>query len=350
MEKKVAKYLFFLPAFLVLLGMPASGQAAQTDNKGENPILLIDSQPVYWPEFHFWLNYIGSYYKSVHGYQQIPDWNVQQNGKSLRDFFLSSSVHYVCKDRAIEALAKENGVDLSKEDQEQIEEERRKNIRIYGSEQEYLYTVQSTYGSESVYRYLTRIDMLGNALFASQYGAVGEKCSDVCVADYVAKKGLMAAKYIFLSASGPDGKALSETEIAKNRELLNQLAGRLAHSSEPLKLFDSLMEKYSDDKSFSDYPDGVLFTAGSKGAEFESAWQGLKEHEISGIVQAGDGLYLVLRMPIFAEMKVDSAGNTLRYWTAYRGLFGQRIEERCAQMQIDYKDGYKGIDVEKALR
>lgn len=342
--RRIHGYIFLL----ILLFLPLPSFTASGETPAKAPLLLIDSQPVYWTEFRFWLNYIESFYKSSHGYETIPDWSVKQGGKSLRDFFLSTAVQYACNDRAIEALAKENHFELSKDDLEKIEETRRGQVKIYG-EQEYLRVVESMYGSEDQFKYLTRIDLLGNSLFESLYGAKGEKCTDACVSQYVTDHHLMAVQFIFLSGSGSDGKALRAEELEKKDAVLKEILSQLHKSSDPQSLFINLVNKYSEDKSFTDFPEGILFASGSKGKDFESAYLSLKEHEYSGIVKTGEGSYILLRVPVSAEMKVDISGNNLRYWAAYRGLFKSRIDERCAAMKIEYKDGYDKINVEKIL-
>jgi hypothetical protein len=130
---------------------------------------------------------------------------------------------------------------------------------------------------------------------------------------------------------------------AQSREVLQDILDRLGKSENPLTLFAALMDKTSEDKSFS----GV---SGGKGKEFDSAYRRLKEHEYSGIVKTSEGSYIIMRMPVSPELTVNSAGDTLRYWTAYNGLFKNRVEGRCAKMKIEYKDAYYGIDVEKLLR
>jgi len=306
----------------------------------ETLILTVNSTPVYWPEFYFWLNYIEKYYKKIHNLNEITDWSVEQNGMSLSEFFLSSAVGYACKDRAIEAKAKELGIELSVHDLAEIEKLRKSNIKIYGSELEYLRIVGSMYVSEEVLNYLTKIDYLGNYMFKYFYGSNGEKCPDEEVSAYVEKTGYRCAKYIFLSNTDSNGKELSAEESAENYKLLENILGRLGASDEPLTLFDALMKEYGKDMEISNYPDGRLFVSGGMGEEFESAYSKLKENEYSGIVKTDNGYYIILRMPIFPDMMIDSSGNTLRYWTAYGYLFKNQVEALSAKMEIKYEDAY----------
>jgi hypothetical protein len=309
-------------------------------------ILTVGYSPVYWPEFHFWLNYIQKYYRNFHNLDKITDWSVKQNGMSLKEFFLSCAVGYACKDRAIEAKAKELGIELSAGDLAEIEKQRKDNIRIYGSESEYLHIVRSMYLSEEVFNYLTKIDYLGNYMFKHLYGAKGEKCTDEEVSAYVKKEGYMCAKYIFLSSTDAEGAALSPEKREENYKLLENILGRLDTSSDPLPLFDALMKESGKDRTILNYPDGRLFVSGGMGEEFESAYLKLKENKYSGVVKDNKGCYIILRKPIFPDMTADSGGNTLRYLTAYEYLFKNQIEGLSAKMKIKYEDAYYKIDIE----
>ncbi len=311
-------------------------------------ILTINDTPVKWPEFHFWLNYIAKYYKASLGIDKITNWNVDQNGMHLRDFFLATAVGYARKDRAIEAKAAQLGIDLSEKDRAEIEKKRISNIKIYGSELEYRRIVSSMYMSEEVFNYLTRIDYLGNYLFEYFYGAKGEKFSDKEISAYIEDGGYICAKYIFISGKDADGNDLGSKKRMENQRLLEDLLGRLDASDAPLPLFTKLMNEYGEDKTISSYPDGRLFPAGVREKAFETAWLKLKENQYSRIVTTDAGDYIILRMPISPTMTADSAGNTLRYRAAYE-TFKKQVEDWSTKMKVDYQDAYYKIDVEGIL-
>jgi hypothetical protein len=310
-------------------------------------ILTVGSSPVYWPEFHFWLNFIQKYYKSYHNIDKITDWSVKQNGMSLKEFFLSNAAAYACKDRAIEAKARELGIELSVRDLAEIEKRRNDNINIYGSEQEYIRIVSSMYISEDVFNYLTRIDYLGNNLFEKLYGAKGEKCSDKDISDYVKEQGLMCSKYIFLADADTSEKETNAEQLNGNYRLLEDILARLDKSADPIALFNTLMKEYNQDSSISDYPDGCLFVPGAMEQEFESAYLKLEENKYSRIVKTLKGCYIILRKTISPDMTVDLSGNTLRYRIAYDNLFRKQIETLSEKMEVKYEDAYYSIDPEK---
>lgn len=323
---------------------PAAGDRLTS----QSLILTVNAAPVHWPEFHFWLNYIGKYYKAALGIEEITDWNAQQNEMSLEDFFLATAVGYACKDRAIEAKAKELGIELAPQDLAEIEEKRTSNIRIYGSVSEYRRIVASMYMSEEVFNYLTEIDYLGNDLFTHFYGENGEKFTDREVSAYVEEGGVKCAKYIFRSNLDTDGNPLPAEKQAENTRLLEDLLGQLDASDDPPALFTELIKAYGEDEAMSRLPHGRLFASGSRGTAFETAFSKLKENKYSGIVATKEGSYIILRLPVFPDMTADSAGNTLRYRAAYE-RFKKQVETWSMAMDVVYEDGYYQVDVKQLL-
>jgi hypothetical protein len=312
-------------------------------------ILTVDSNPVRWSEFLFWLRYIEKYYVKYHNLDKITDWSAKQNGMGLKEFFLSTAVGYASKDRAIEAKAKEQGIGLTADDLAEIQKQKESNLRIYGSRSEYLIIVNRMYVSEQVFDYLTKIDYVSKHLFKHLYGAKGEKCTNAEITAFVNKKGFMCAKYIFLSNVDARGIALSAEKLAQNYKLLESITAQLEASKTPITLFDTLISKHSNEGSLLNYPDGRLIESGGIGAEFEKAYWQLDEKKYSGIVKTEDGYYIILRYPIFPEMTADSSGNTLRYVTAYEHLFKTQIEAWSAKAKIKYEDAYYEVNVEGVL-
>ncbi len=310
-------------------------------------ILTVDGDPVYWPEFLYWLRFIAGYYETQNDLEAIADWTTQINGAPLKDFFLSSAVDYAGRHRALETHAAGMGFAITGAQRQEMASIRAENVSVYGSESEYQRIIRQTYVSESVYDYLLEIGYLSQQVFAALYGDGGEKCTDADVSAYVSAKGLLSARYVFLSNTGTGTAPLSAEEKAGNRDLLEDLIGRLDRSDDPIGLFADFVTQYGQDPDAAPYTDGVVFTSAAMPAEFMAAFDQLEENQWSGVVETGEGLYLIMRVPLRPDMIADQAGNTLRYRAAYEYLYEKQVNAWYADMKVEFAKAYDSIDVER---
>jgi hypothetical protein len=323
---------------------PAFAAASATPSS-ERVALIVDGQPVYESEFRFWLRFIMRYYRQSTGQSSISNWNAQQNGLPLREFFLKSASDYAAKDRAVESLCRELGVQLSAVDQSAMSLAREKELRVYGSESEYRRVVSTMYMSEAVFQYLSRMDYLATHLFDRLYGADGAGCDDACVASYVQKEGMHAARYLFIGKLGTDSKPRSAAQVRALRARLAEYRQQLTASKNPSEALLKLIAEYGEDIELNALPDGRLIAAQGKGAVFDAAIAALGENQISQTVETDDGYYLIQRLAIRPTMVADTTGKTLRYWAAYQSLFKPKIEARAATLTIERREAYAAIDL-----
>ena len=348
----------FSPAFFILSALLALTFTtvchADTGNgeikySSETAMVKIDSDTVYWPEFRFWLNYISRFYKQTHQLKQIDNWNSVENGQPLTQFMLSSAINYACNDRAIEQLSSQYGIALSSEDIAEIDQQKTDTIKTYGSKFEYLRIVTRMYYAESVYDYLTRIDYLSRYLFARLYGRNGSRVTDKQIDDYVQNRQYRRAKYIFLGNTEIGGQARTEQQRQHNFDQLLTLRKQLDAADDPVTLFNQLVQQYSEDVDSISYPDGHLFLPGAMPAAFETAYEQLNNNEYSNVVRSDNGDYLILRLPITADIAVNGTQKSLRYWTAYDYLFKNRITTECRKMAIQPLQAYQTLDLSKTI-
>ena len=112
---------------------------------------------------------------------------------------------------------------------------------------------------------------------------------------------------------------LSEEEIVQKTALAEDIIAQIEESDDPVALFESLADQYSEDPGRKTNPTGYIFTPGTMVAEFESATEALGYGEISGLVKSDYGYHIILRRDIaeglalypeektqFAEMHLSS--------------------------------------------
>lgn len=91
---------------------------------------------------------------------------------------------------------------------------------------------------------------------------------------------------------------LSEEEVLEKTALARDILTRLEDSGNSVDLFNRLADEYSEDPGRQTNPTGYLFTPGTMVQEFESATEGLKYGEISGLVESDYGYHIILRKDI----------------------------------------------------
>ncbi|MGC4083337.1 MAG: hypothetical protein QM736_14820 [Vicinamibacterales bacterium] len=324
-----------LPILLILASgfACAAGPALPAAQAG--PALLhIDGEPVFAAELDFWLRNVGKYYLASRKLERIDDWSAQQNGMPLREYLVSSAVEYVRRDRVIEAQAASRGIRLGADQELDILNARTEQMRIYGSDAEYGRVVASMYGSEALFDYLTRIELLGDAVFADLFGAGGERCDDDCVTAYAAREHLMPARTLHFAAKDPANRTLSAGERRANRRKLHAVLARLRADPSPAAAFAA---EANDG--------GPQFALAQSDARLPVVLERLKPGEISGVISTDQGDWLILRMAIDPAMPVDAAGHSLRRQAAYDSLFKPWVLDRARAQSIERLPALGQLDV-----
>ena len=139
---------------------------------------------------------------------------------------------------------------------------------------------------------------------------------------------------------------LDEETVAEKRALAEDILARLraAEGEEQLKLFDELMEEYSEDGRDKD---GHISTAGYEATlgnmvkGYEEGSLALGFGEISDIVESSFGYHIILRQEV--EFRSAAAEEYAEEYRDY--LLGQKIDEWVSGAQVTRSDTLTGLDV-----
>jgi hypothetical protein len=287
--------------------------------------------PLYWPEYKFWLRYSAKTH------------NQSQQAVS------NQAIEYACNDRAIEAAAVQEGLTISQVTLEGLEQERQKNIKIYGSASEYFRMVVILYGSETVYRYLQHIDALSVQLFNHWYGSHGQKIGTQDVDDYLHKKRYLSAYYLTLPLHDSLKKPLNRAQKQHHKKQLAQWRQQVIKAKNPLATFKNLIKQYSDDPKVGSFPNGRQFIPGTFSSALEAEIRHVKSGQLSEVIEDENGLHLVMPILLIPTSFLNGTGKSLTYWTAYDGLFKARITGICKAMSMKISATASQIDLNKVL-
>ena len=306
----------------------------------------------------YWFNYTISYtlqqYYSM-GYMNV-DWAADMgDGVTVADAMLGSalelaSYYTLLPNKAIH----EYGLEPDQEDLKLVEKDMAEAEAHFGSVEKAKHYMWMNMTSEDFYRDLVSASSLELKLQEELFGVGGEyEPTDAEVLAYAADElGYYGAKHILLMTvsqdefvyddeGNPTGYApLDEQTIAEKKKLAEDLLAKLRASKDPVTLFDSLMNEYSEDTGLAAYPDGYSAYPGQMVAPFETAATALKEGEISDIVESEFGYHIILRTPLEpANFKGD-------YIAAQVDVLAKQWLEAS---ELETNESYDSLDPIKAI-
>lgn len=315
-------------------------------------MLTVDGVDVTWGELFYWL-VSDVQIMAAYG-SPITDWDAEcpfDTTKTNRQFVQEGALDTVTRSNVIEAKAKDAGVELTAEDKAEVDATWQAGVDNYGGGDEaaFIEYLKQSYVSKATYDKITRTGKLATRLQEDIYGANGEKLSEQEVLDEAKAMGYMRVKHIYLPATDAEGNALTEEQLAQNKETLESLRTQLLTYSDTAAMeaaFDQMMTTYSQDPGRETYPDGYTFMYGDFGNEtFESAAQTLGEYELSPVVEAAGGCHLILRLPLRADDIVLN-GTTLRLVVS-QSLFQTSVTGWSDEADVALTNDYKKLDLAK---
>ena len=107
--------------------------------------------------------------------------------------------------------------------------------------------------------------------------------------------------------------------------------------------FDTLLEKYGEDPGMTIRKDGYFFTKGEMVEPFEKAAFGLKEGEISYIVETDYGYHIIVRMPFDKNAMLASPDYAKIQANAGNASILKKLEEIPSQISLKYVDNFDGL-------
>ena len=323
----------------------------------EDVVGSVDGRPVTWDEYFYWLHNWGteaeSYIQMLALYGQSLGWNDKLSSDSdetLADYVLELANDYTRQFNVIEAVAAENGVTLTSEDEEALAAQLQETIISAcgegATEEDFDALLKENYISRAMYDRVSSSERLVDNTFAALYGERGEKISDAAALGYLEDNGYLCASHILFMTIDPDTyEELDAETVAQKKQQAEAVYAELLAIEDPeerLQRFAELKEQYCEDSGKAVYPDGYLFTSGSMVEEFENAVLALAANEISEPVKSFYGYHVILRLPLDADMTMSYADDgtpmTARSTYAeeqFSAMMTARVEESALTLNDD---------------
>ena len=295
---KLKREMSMLMAGALSVGMLAGCGAA----KDNTPVAMtIDGEDVKASELAAYIVYNMTYYEKSFGMEmsQMADATIFD---SIKEGCKSQAVQY----RAIEKLAKEEGVTLSKESRKKLEENKNANREALGSkgngftrwlkytikgDEDPFVTYLNSYGyTEALYDHNTETMQLQEDIINKYYdnGAIKEQF----------EKTYLHAKSILISDNDSDGNVLTGSELeAAKKKAEDVLAKAKANPDD----FDKLWKENNSDTAQKD--DGYYFTEGDMVDEYYKAVKNMEVDAINAelVYHEGYGWFIIKKLALKDE-------------------------------------------------
>ena len=330
MKRRAAVLLALVMTLLTACGGAKTEERKQGvfyDATGLSPdamLLTVDRRDVTAERYFYWLAYTCDYISDT--YEDIGaavKWEETLSGETLGDYARQQALDNTVLYATVENWAEQYGCQLTEEDQGAIDAEWAARVQEHGSEEAYL-AVLAAAGLDKAgaqllaadrYLYLHLYDLYctpGSALYPA---------AEV-VEEHAAQQGYLTVDHIFLSAA-------DEAAMPACRTKAEEVLARAKAGSD----FAVLAEQYSEDDR-TDYPDGYTFLPGTgvHSDAFEAAAKALGENQLSGVVDADSGCYLILRKPLDLEAVSGS-------------YFESLLQAAADRADITYSDEWEDLTV-----
>ena len=325
----------------------------------ETVVAKVDGHDVTADMLMYWFNYAATYTLQQYYYmgQTEVDWSADiGDGTTIADTVLGSALELASYYTLMSAKAQdEYGLSADEGELEKLREEI-DSVKDYfegdGTKAEHYLWMSMTNAQQ--YEKLVASSSLEVQLQEKLFGEGGERePTDAEILKFAEEElGYYGAKHILLvtvdmeaPTYNEDGslkgfESLGEDVVAKQKALADDLKAKLDKASDPVALFDSLMNEYSEDTGLAAYPNGYTAYKGQMVEEFESTALSLKEGEISGVVESLYGYHIIMRTPLdpeeyradYVASQVDALG---REW--------------LEASPIEQDDSYKTIKANEAV-
>lgn len=138
---------------------------------------------------------------------------------------------------------------------------------------------------------------------------------------------------------------LDKSDSANTRELAESIRAEIAAAESDDARYDAMRRaiagKYNDD--FADVGNGNYFLRGEMDAAYEKAAFKLANYEVSGVVETGNGYYIIMRLPK-SEEYITSHYQELKE-KSYFVQLNQKVDERFAGMHLEMTKFGASLDV-----
>lgn len=311
----------------------------------EEVVMTINGEPVTWQEYFYWI------YSIAYQLDQMSeiDWSEDLDGTyTYQTYAQQYAESALTQYSVVERKAEELGLEISEEEQADIDAIYAEDVEQYGSGDEAVFAeyLADNHIPREMYDKMNSASVHYRNIFENYFGVMGADLPDGDVSSYAEDAEYMHAKHILLNTIDDAGEPFSDEEKeavrARAQELLSQLGGLSGEALE--EKFDELMRENSEDGGLAYYPGGYYFVPGEMVQPFEDAVRSLDDGKLSPEpVESNFGYHIILRLPLDFDEEIDYSGYSLRYIAA-SALFDNMSREWFDTAEVEYTETFADLD------
>ena len=318
----------------------ASGIASDT------PVLSVDGRDVPAWRVLYWLTYACDYMAAAYDGEEIR-WEDTVDGVDLEQYAKEQALQSAALYATVENWAEDYACTLTDEDRTAMDREWAARVAQYGGEEAYLDVLsrmgldrteaEAISGDYYLYRHLYE-------LYCTEGSQLAPAEHDL--ETFAQEQGYLTVDHIWISTA--DADPADPEAAAACRARAEEAFSKLNGSADPLNDFAVLAATYSDETDRDQHPSGYTCKAGdgTLPAACEEAVLALEEGQFSGVVEADDGFYLLLRKPLDLDAVAPD------YFDALLQAAADRAEVSAARAyeDLNVQQFYDGLQQARAAQ
>ncbi len=317
----------FLSILLALITITLLASCSTVKPADERVVLTLDNEKIYYDYYRY--TFLNTK-RDMDGGDDTYWKNDPEAEKELKEEALAVMLHY----RAIQRLAKEYGVKLTKEQKKAIQSNLELTKTEMGGEEAFRKSLEEAYMTEYTLLYVQELTQLWSDLYDhmtnKEKGAIP---ADKATVDADIPLNFRRIRYVYLE---------KDTE---NPEATAEEAQRVYDAAAAGEDFDGLIRKHGDDVTMlSLIEGGYYYTLGAIDETVQNAVEALKEGEIAPVIEVSYGYYVVQRLPLEQDY-IDKNYEDFRLMYRAR-VFNEMLEAEAKKIAVSYSDLYHTLTVE----
>ena len=294
------------------------------------------------------LSYADSFFQQSYGFSMKDALdNELSEGTTGADMLKEQADGLVKEFESVVLYAKDKGIELTKEEKNQIKEAKDAQIESAGGRKAFLDSMSESGMNEAFFDYIMERQQIYSKLYTELFTGEGEFAPS---ADEVVKslEGYVRVKHLLIQTKEGDAD-YAEKKASAEKFLARAKAG---------EDFDALIKELADsgdgDPGMSSYVNGYVIDAngytpeGSQMVtEFTTASHALAENAVSELVPSDYGFHIIKRYPFGAEFIKEN----LDEYSGNAGMdsFAEELTKFMENVEIEYTKAYEELDIHKIL-